>query len=106
MSTDLETRRLFEEVLGCKWTLAVLGRLQSGIVRPGALERAIPGITTKVLHQRLRKLERFALVQRRLVADRPLHVEYALTPKGRQLVRLVDAVQRYALRWGIPTTER
>jgi DNA-binding HxlR family transcriptional regulator len=91
-----DAMRLFEDVLGCKWTLGVLDALHAGTLRPGAIRRAIPGLTTKVLQQRLKKLERFGLIVRRLVADRPLHVEYRLTPKGRALWRQIAGVQRVA----------
>lgn len=90
-----ETRRLFEDVLGCKWTLGVLGALADGVTRPGRLLRAIPGLTPKVMQQRLRKLERFGLLTRRLVAQKPLHVEYRLTAKGRQLCRIVAGIERF-----------
>lgn len=96
---DTEIRRLFEDVLGCKWTLAILGALQSGAMRPGSLRRGLPGLTMKVMQQRLRKLEGFGLAQRRLVSAKPLHVEYRLTPKGRELCRVVSGVQRFASKW-------
>jgi DNA-binding HxlR family transcriptional regulator len=60
----------------------------------------MPGLTTKVLQQRLRKLERFGLAARRLVAEKPLHVESRLTRKGRHLVRVVQGVRRFAAAWG------
>jgi DNA-binding HxlR family transcriptional regulator len=100
MTLDLETRRLFEDVLGCKWTLGILDQLGSGTVRPGRLRRALPGLTTKVMQQRLKKLERFGLATRFVVAEKPLHVEYRLTAKGRQLSRIVDRVRRYSTAWG------
>lgn len=99
MTVAVETRRLFEDVLGCKWTLAVLDQLEAGNVRPGGIRRAIPGVTPKVLQQRLRKLERHGLAARRLIAEKPLHVEYRLTPKGRRLCRLVGGVRRFAEAW-------
>lgn len=99
MAADLETRRLFEDVLGCKWTLGILDALSAGVVRPGRLRRSLPGLTTKVLQQRLRKLERFGIATRRRVAEKPLHVEYQLTRKGRHLVRVVDGVRRFAATW-------
>lgn len=99
MSIDPDAQRLFEDVLGCKWTLAVLHEIAGGTVRPGRLRRAVPGLSTKVMQQRLRKLERYGLVSRRLVAAKPLHVEYRLTTKGRQLHRVVASVERVAGRW-------
>lgn len=94
-----EARRLFEDVLGCKWTLAVLIAIDAGTVRPGGLRRAIPGITTKVLQERLKKLERFGLLTRQLLSEKPLHVEYRPTRKGRELRRLIAGVERHAERW-------
>lgn len=95
----LDTRRLFEDVLGCKWTLAILGAMRRGIARPGRLRRSHPGLTDKVLQQRLRKLERFGLAVRMPIGEKPLHVEYRLTAKGRSLCRLIDGVNRFASRW-------
>ena len=45
--------RGLEDVVGCKWSAAVVGALQRGITRPGQLERYIPGISTKILNERL-----------------------------------------------------
>ncbi|NOT33255.1 MAG: helix-turn-helix transcriptional regulator [Candidatus Eisenbacteria bacterium] len=101
MAIQREAGRLFEDVLGCKWTLAVLASLREGVARPGQIRRALPGLTSKVMQQRLQKLERFGLVVRRLIAERPLHVEYRLTPKGRQLCRLVSRVEAFAGEWEV-----
>lgn len=83
---------MVEDVLGCKWTLRVLGRIRGGIVRPGALEREISGISTKVLNERLRKLVRFGVIERRAFPEVPPRVEYRLTPFGRRFTRVLDAV--------------
>jgi DNA-binding HxlR family transcriptional regulator len=86
-------RRMVEEVLGCKWTLRVLGGIRRGIARPGALEREITGISTKVLNERLRKLVRFGVIERRAYPEVPPRVEYRLTPMGRKFARVLDAVE-------------
>jgi DNA-binding HxlR family transcriptional regulator len=99
MKIQTKTRRLFEDILGCKWTLGILDALATGTVRPGRIRRAIPGLTTKVMQQRFRKLERWHLISKALVSAKPLHVEYRLTPKGRQLFRLLSSVGRFAERW-------
>ena len=49
---------LLEEVIGCRWTISVLGAVAKGVRRPGALERHIEGISTKVLSDRLRHFTR------------------------------------------------
>ena len=85
--------RMVEQVLGCKWTLRVLGAIRSGVQRPGALEREIPGISTKVLNERLRKLARFGVIARRAFPEVPPRVEYRLTPYGRRFTKVLDAVE-------------
>jgi DNA-binding HxlR family transcriptional regulator len=85
--------RMVEQVLGCKWTLRVLGAIRRGVQRPGALERDISGISTKVLNERLRKLSRFGVIERRAFAEVPPRVEYRLTAYGRRFTKVLDAVE-------------
>jgi len=89
----LSVARMVEDVLGCKWTLAVLGAIRAGVSRPGALERRVRGISTKVLNERLRKLQRFGIVERRAYAEVPPRVEYRLSAFGRRFARVLDAVE-------------
>lgn len=89
--------RRVEDVIGCKWSVGVLGAIASGVFRPGALERAIPGISTKVLNERLRKLAEFGMIERRAYDEKPFRVEYRLTPFGRKargILRQVEKLQR------------
>jgi DNA-binding HxlR family transcriptional regulator len=85
---------IFENCLGCKWTLLVLDRIRSGVKRPGRLEKAIPGITTKVLGERLEKLRRFGLIEKTAFPEIPPRVEYRLSSFGKRLVRILDSVER------------
>ena len=48
--------RMVEDIVGCKWSLAVLGVVRDGVCRPGAMEHAIDGLSKKVLNERLNKL--------------------------------------------------
>lgn len=94
---QLKTRRvevLLEEVLGCRWTISVLRAVTGGVHRPGALERHIAGISTKVLSDRLRKFTRAGLLERVQFAEIPPRVEYRLTDLGRKFVRLVREVEK------------
>ncbi|GAB1489868.1 hypothetical protein MASR2M8_23250 [Opitutaceae bacterium] len=79
-----------EDVVGCKWSAAVVGALQRGISRPGKLERYIPGISTKVLTERLRKLLDYGLITREDRSGPALHVEYRLTPTGQKLADIIE----------------
>jgi len=89
-----ESRGRLAEVVGCKWSVEVLRAVRGGIRRPGALERAIAGISTKVLNERLAKLTRLGLVRRTAFPEVPPRVEYALTPGGERLCRLLDELDR------------
>lgn len=77
--------------MGCKWSAAVVGALQRGVVRPGKLERYIPGISTKILNERLRRLLEYGLIVRRDLSEATtLHVEYHLTPAGERLAGIIE----------------
>ena len=82
--------RRLEDVVGCKWSAAVVGALQRGVNRPGKLERYIPGISTKVLTERLHKLLNYGLITREERAGTTRHVEYTLTPTGRKLAAIIE----------------
>lgn len=83
---------MVEDIVGCKWSLAVLGLVRRGVRRPGAMEHAIDGLTAKVLNERLRKLMRFGILAKRSYPEVPPRVEYELTGFGRRFVRVLDAI--------------
>jgi DNA-binding HxlR family transcriptional regulator len=84
--------RMVEDIVGCKWSLSVLGLISSGVARPGAMQRNVAGLSTKVLNERLRKLLRFGLIERRAFAEIPPRVEYRLTSRGRKFEKLLAQV--------------
>src|SRR5215470_4925385 len=93
----LKTRRvemLLEEVIGCRWTISVLGAVARGVRRPGALERHIEGISAKVLSDRLRHFTRAGIFERVAFPEIPPRVEYQLTDFGRKFMRLLKEVER------------
>jgi len=92
LRTEPPAARMVEDIVGCKWSLAVLERVRSGVSRPGALEHSLPGLSTKVLNERLRKLQRYGIVSRTAYPEVPPRVEYALTPFGRKFVQVLDGV--------------
>ena len=85
--------RRLEDVVGCKWSAAVLAAIARNVTRPGQLERFIPGISTKVLNERLRKLLEYELISRREFPGKMLRVEYSLTATGRQLAAILDQLR-------------
>ena len=84
---------MVEDIIGCKWSLAVLGAVRGGVLRPGALEHAIDGISKKVLNERLAKLVRFGILEKRAYPEVPPRVEYRLTRFGERFSGLMDGVE-------------
>ena len=101
---DRNAYRRLEEVVGCKWSAAVLAAIGREVTRPGQLERFIPGISAKVLNERLRKLLDYGLISRREFPGKVLRVEYVLTATGRELSTIIDRIrdldERHAGRQG------
>jgi DNA-binding HxlR family transcriptional regulator len=85
---------MVEDIVGCKWSLHVLGLVRGGTRRPGAMQRSIEGLTTKVLNERLRKLMHFGILEKRAYPEIPPRVEYHLTQFGRKFTRLIDDIER------------
>lgn len=85
---------MVEDIVGCKWSLAVLDLVRRGIRRPGAMEHATDGLTAKVLNERLRKLQRYGILSKRSYPEIPPRVEYSLTPFGRKFSVILDQIAR------------
>lgn len=85
--------RRLEDVLGCKWSVSVLQSIAEGVQRPGALERHIAGISTKVLSERLRKLEAYGLIAKAVFDSMPPRTEYTLTDHGTKVVAILQQVR-------------
>jgi DNA-binding HxlR family transcriptional regulator len=92
-AVPLPAMRMVEDVVGCKWSLCVLDLIVRGVTRPGAMRKAVPGLSAKVLNERLRKLLRFGIIERRVFAEVPPHVEYRLSPFGRRFSRVIAEIR-------------
>ena len=80
---------MLEDVVGCKWSVSVLQAVAAGVTRPGALERHVAGISTKVLSERLRTLTAYGVLIKQVYAEVPPRTEYALSPRGQKLVHIL-----------------
>jgi DNA-binding HxlR family transcriptional regulator len=87
------------ELIGRRWTGAIISILLSGPHRFHAVTVAIPGISERLLAQRLRELEAEGLVSRRILPGPPVGVEYALTEKGADLEAAISALGTWGHRW-------
>jgi DNA-binding HxlR family transcriptional regulator len=92
--TKPSVKRMLEDIIGCKWSLTVLSLVRRGVHRPGKMEHAINGLSAKVLNERLRKLTRFGLLDKRSFAEIPPRVEYRLTPMGVKLGAIIDQIEK------------
>jgi DNA-binding HxlR family transcriptional regulator len=87
------------ELIGSRWTGAILRTLLEGRTRYASIKAAIPDITDRMLSERLRSLEAEDLVVRSVVPDTPVRVEYELTKKGRELQDALREIGNWAERW-------
>lgn len=85
--------RQLEEVIGCKWSVSVLMAVGEGVSRPGALERHIEGISTKVLSERLRKLTDYGLLNKTSYPEVPPRTEYKLTDAGGKVIGIIAEIR-------------
>jgi DNA-binding HxlR family transcriptional regulator len=97
MMPKLDSRRvdtLLEDVLGCRWTISVLRAVSKGVRRPGALERHIEGISTKVLGDRLKQFTKVGIFERVVYPEIPPRVEYKLSEFGKKFLKLLKEVEK------------
>jgi len=85
---------MIEDIVGCKWSLTVLDLVSRGVARPGAMQKRVAGLTTKVLNERLKKLVRFKIVDRKVFAEIPPHVEYSLTAFGQRFSAVLREIAK------------
>lgn len=83
-------------MIGGRWKIPIIFHLLTGHKRFSELLRLIDGVTQKMLTQQLREMARNGLVERKIFAQVPPKVEYSLTPLGRSLYPVVDAM----CQWG------
>src|ERR1700730_9842155 len=87
------------ELIGKRWTGAVIRALMAGPARFNHLLIGIPGISDRVLTERLRELEYESLVERLVDPGPPVRVSYRLSARGRPLSPVLAAVADWAESW-------
>ncbi|HEY9877041.1 MAG TPA: helix-turn-helix domain-containing protein [Leptolyngbyaceae cyanobacterium] len=86
-------------MIGSKWAILILRELFLGNRRTHEFLSALPGISTKTLTARLRELESYGLVERRVFPEVPPRVEYSLTSKGREIQPVMTALHAVGQQW-------
>lgn len=87
------------ELIGRRWTGVILFAMLGGAGRFSDIRDAIPDISDRMLSERLKEMEAGGLVERRVVPETPVRVEYGLTEKGLALREVVEAVSSWAAAW-------
>lgn len=83
---------IVEHTLGCKWMLKILRLIREGVNRPGAMTRAVDGLSTKVLNERLSELLNFGIVNKIAYPEIPPRVEYEFTEFGLRFIKILDTI--------------
>lgn len=91
-----EEIRRAADLLERRWTVSILYVSHEGALRFNEFQQALGTISPATLAQRLSDLEEAGVFERAVIDDRPPRVEYRLTPRGRQLRSLVNALTRFA----------
>lgn len=87
------------ELIGSRWTGSILRALSSGLCRFSDLTAAIPGLSDRMLSERLKELEAEGVVTRTVIPETPVRVEYQLTEKGRALGSVMVEISAWAEAW-------
>ncbi len=87
------------ELVGKRWSGAIVSALTEGPMRFGELAKAVPGLSDRLLSQRLRELEDAGVVERDVEAGTPVKVSYSLTAKGDDLRPAISELSAWARRW-------
>jgi DNA-binding HxlR family transcriptional regulator len=84
------------ELIGRRWTGAIIYLLLRKRCRFAVLRDGIPDITDRMLSDRLQELEQEGIVERTVIPEIPIRVEYSLSKKGRALASAIDAIADWA----------
>jgi DNA-binding HxlR family transcriptional regulator len=87
------------ELVGRRWTGAILSAMLLGATRFTDIIHAVPGLSDRLLSERLKELESARIVERIVHPETPVRIEYRLTEKGYELNTAVGALSDWAERW-------
>lgn len=87
------------ELIGRRWTGTIVRSMLAGSVRFSDILSQVPGLSDRLLSERLRELEGAGLVERRVFPETPVRIEYSLTPKGRELETIVRDLDDWVRTW-------
>lgn len=92
------------ELVGRRWTGAILSAMLLGATRFTDIIHAVPGLSDRLLSERLKELEASNIVERIVHPETPVRIEYRLTEKGLELNDAITALSTWAERWAHDNT--
>ena len=87
------------ELIGKRWTGAIVFVLMDGPLRFSEVKTLVPDLSDRLLSERMKELESEGIVERRVIDDLPVRVEYGLTRKGRALEPALRSLKVWARSW-------
>jgi DNA-binding HxlR family transcriptional regulator len=90
------------ELIGSRWTGAIVRAMLTGVRRFSDIKQVIPGLSDRMLSERLKELEAEGLVAREVIPETPVRIEYHLTEKGQALAGVVESISAWATEWTPP----
>lgn len=91
-------------LLSQRWTALVIYQLLTGPQRFNEIQSAI-GISGKVLSDRLKDLEHQGIINRKVIPETPVIIEYSLTEKGHSMEPILRSIEKWSQLWVIPDSE-
>jgi DNA-binding HxlR family transcriptional regulator len=94
--------------IGKRWTLPILLEIYKGdksIRRYSSIKSCVPGITAKLLSLRLKELVAEGMIRKQVDATKfPIICEYSLTQTGKEFIKIIQDMKKWALKWKIKNT--
>lgn len=87
------------ELIGRRWTGAIIHIMLAGVTRFSDMTQAVPGLSDRMLSERLKELEAEGIVERCVFPETPVRIEYRITEMGRALSTVVESIGVWAKHW-------
>jgi DNA-binding HxlR family transcriptional regulator len=87
------------ELIGRRWSGSIIRAMRTGRLRFSEIAYAVPGLSDRLLSERLKELECEGIVVRNVYPETPVRIEYELTDKGRDLDEVMRAISEWSVRW-------
>lgn len=87
------------ELVGRRWTGAILSAMLMGATRFTDIIHAVPGLSDRLLSERLKELEANGIVERAVFPETPVRIEYHLTEQGAELNGVINVLSEWAEKW-------